>query len=104
MRRIGTRHGYGVLVVLQAIAGFVFNFAVGGFLLHADLEAAALHHEAGNHAVKHGVGVVPLVNVAQKIGDGFRRFDGVEFEGDNAVVFDVEFYLWIAHDGVQFKN
>ena len=95
---VGAGHGHGVLVVLQAVGGFVFDFAISRLLLHANFKAAALHHEAGNHTVKHGVAVVAFVNVAQKIGDGFGGFGGIQLQRDHAVVFDVEFYFWVAHD------
>ena len=54
MRLVGARHGHAVLVVFQTVRRFIFNVGVGVFLLHADSKAAALNHEAGNHAVKHG--------------------------------------------------
>ena len=50
---VGARHGHAVLVVFQTVRRFILNVGVGVFLLHADSKTASLHHEAGNHAVKH---------------------------------------------------
>ena len=70
---------------------------VGGFLGHARLEAAALDHETGDHAVKHGVVVVALVHVRQEVGGRQRRFFSVEFNGDDAMVGNVQFDFWVGH-------
>ena len=98
MRRAGARHGDGVLVVLQTVGGFVFNLAISRLLLHARCKAAALHHKGRNDAVKHGARVVALVDVVQKVGDGFGGFGRVEFERDNAVILDVQFDFGVGHE------
>src|SRR5690606_22400992 len=46
VRVAGARHGQRVFFVLQAVVGFVLDGSLGGFLLQARLEAAALDHEA----------------------------------------------------------
>ena len=59
----GARHRQRVLVVLQAVVGLVRDRRVGRLLLHAGLEAAALDHEARDHAVEHRAVVVAVLDV-----------------------------------------
>ena len=66
-------------------------------MFHARLEAAALDHEAVNHAMEDGVVVMAFFHVFEKVGDGLRRAGGVQLEGDDAVVFDVQFDFGVAH-------
>ena len=61
VRAIATR----VLVVLQAVVGFVLDRSSGGLLRHAGLEAAALDHEALDHAVEHRAVVVAVLDVGR---------------------------------------
>ncbi|MNT78064.1 hypothetical protein D3C72_2172610 [compost metagenome] len=97
MRVAGARHGHGVELVLQAVVGFVVDGCVGGLLVHARFEAATLHHEAGDDAVKHRVVVVTLVHVRQEVGGGQRCLLGVQLQGDDAKVGDVQFDLGVGH-------
>jgi hypothetical protein len=99
VRVAGARHGDGVGVVLQAVVGLVVDRRIGALLLHAGLEAAALDHEARDHAVEDGVVVVAFLHVGQKVGHGLGRLVGVEFERDGAVAGDVQFDAGIAHGG-----
>src|SRR5438552_6689487 len=56
--RVGSpRHGDGIAIVLQAVAGLVVDGLLSRFLAHSRLEAAALDHEAVDDTVKHGAGV-----------------------------------------------
>ena len=86
MRVGGARHGDGVVVVLQAVVGFVLDRVFAIFLFHARLEAAALDHEARDDAVENGVVVVAGFNVRNEILGRLWRFFGIEFEGDNAKI------------------
>ena len=86
MRVVGARHGDGVAVVLQAVVGFILDRRAGRLLLHARLEAAALDHEAVDDAVKDRAVVMAGLNVVNEVLDGFRRFVGIQFEGDDAEV------------------
>ena len=54
--------------VFQTVVGLVFDLAMGGLLFHAHSKAAALNHEVSNHAVKNGVVVMALADIAQEIG------------------------------------
>jgi hypothetical protein len=95
--RLGARHGHRVVVVLQAVVGFVLNRRIGRLLVHAGLEAASLDHEARDHAVEDGVVVMALLHVGQEVGDRLRRLGFVEFQRDDAVASDVQFHLGVAH-------
>src|SRR6267378_2364412 len=72
MRLGGPRHGYGIAVVLEAVAGLVLDGSFGGLLAHSGLEPSALNHEAVDDAVKHGIGVEPRFDVGEEILDRFR--------------------------------
>jgi hypothetical protein len=58
----------------------------GGFLCHAGLETTALDHEAINDAVEDRAIKKTVPHVLQEILYRFRRFLGIEFEGDDAVI------------------
>jgi len=58
----------------------------------------ALDHEARDHAVKNGFVEVPFADVRQKVGDRLGCFLGIEFQGDHAVVEDVQFNAGLAHE------
>jgi hypothetical protein len=63
------------------------------FLLHVGGEAAALDHEAGDHAVEDGAVVVALLHIADEVGDSLRSLGGIEFEFDGAFAgFHHDFY------------
>jgi hypothetical protein len=47
--------------------------------------------------VKNGFVVVAFVHVVQKVFGALRGFFSVEFDGDDAVVQDVQFDLRVAH-------
>src|SRR5258705_12824015 len=86
MRLGGPRHGDGVAVVLQAVAGLVLDRSPGRLLAHPRLEAAALDHEAVDDAVEHGIGVEPRIDVSEEILDRLRRALRVELERDDTAV------------------
>ena len=68
VRVVGAGHRQGVVVVLQAVVGFVVDGGIGALLLHAGFEPAALDHEAVHHAVKNGVVIVALGHIRQEVG------------------------------------
>src|SRR2546427_8439492 len=72
MRVGGPRHGYGVAIVLEAVAGLVLDGSSSRLLAHPRLEAAALDHEAVDDAVKDGVGGEPAFGVVAEILHRFR--------------------------------
>src|SRR5260221_10692979 len=84
MRVGGPRHGDGVAVVLQAVAGLVLDGSPGRLLAHPRLEAAALDHEAVDDAVEHGIGVEPRFDVSEEILDRLRSALSIELERDAA--------------------
>src|SRR6266853_3825821 len=86
MRVGGPRHGDGVAVVLQAVAGLVLDGYPGRLLAHPRLEAAALDHEAVDYAVEHGIGVEPRFDVSEEILDRLRRALRLKLECDDAEV------------------
>src|SRR6266849_3312642 len=86
MRLGGPRHGYGIALVLQAVAGLVLDGSSSRLLAHSRLEAAALDHEAVDDAVKHGIGVEPRFDVSEEILDRLRRALRVKLERDDAEV------------------
>ena len=80
----GARHRQRVLVVLQAVAGFVLDRRAGRLLVHAGLEAAALDHEALDDAVEHRAVVVAVLDVGQEVLDRLGGFLVVELDPDGA--------------------
>ncbi|MNN59753.1 hypothetical protein D3C81_1748940 [compost metagenome] len=86
VRLHGTGHGDAVLLVLQAVVGFVLDAGAGLLLAHARLEAAALDHEALDHTVEHGAIVVAVLDVLNEVFGSQRRFLGVQLQDDVAVV------------------
>src|SRR2546427_5911286 len=67
MRLGGPRHGYGIAIVLQAVAGLVLDGLLGRLLTHSRLETAALDHEPVDDAGKKRVGVETPSRVRQEI-------------------------------------
>src|SRR2546426_9304459 len=86
MRLGGPRHGYGIAIVLQAVAGLVLDGLLGRLLTHSRLETAALDHEAVDDAVKHGIGVEPRFDVGEEILDRLRRALRLKLERNDAEV------------------
>ena len=87
MRLHGTGHGDGVLVVGEAVVRFVLDaWALVFLFFHARLETAALDHEVTDDTVENGVFVVACVHVLDEVGDGDRRFLGVQLDDDVTVV------------------
>src|SRR6266853_939293 len=86
MRLGGARHGYGIAIVLEAVAGLVLDGLLGRLLAHSRLEAAALDHEAVDDAVKHGIGVEPRFDVGEEILDRLGRALRLELERNDAEV------------------
>ena len=79
--RVGcSGHGDGVAIVFQAIVGFIVDGRADGFLFHARLKAAALHHEARNHAVKNRVVELAGFHVVDKVGNGLRCLLCIQFK------------------------
>ncbi|MNP58533.1 hypothetical protein D3C76_1534580 [compost metagenome] len=71
MRLHGAGHGNGVLVVAQAVVGFVLNARALVFLFfHARFETTALDHEVADYTVENGVFVVAGFNVSNEVGHG----------------------------------
>ncbi|MNE49769.1 hypothetical protein D3C80_1443110 [compost metagenome] len=99
----GAGHGQGVLGVLQAVLGFVFDGGIAVLLGHAGFEAAALDHEARDDTVENRVVVVALVHIGQEVLGRLGRVHCVEFDGDHALAGDVQFNLRIAH-GLPLKG
>ena len=90
---VGTGHGDGVGVVLEAVPGFVDHGLAGvGLFLHVGGMAAALNHESVDDAVEDRVVVEAGFHVIQEVADGFGRFRGVQFNDDVAHAgFDFDF-------------
>ena len=75
-------HGDGVLEVGQAVVGLVLDRRARALDLQILGEAAALDHEARNHAMEHGAVVETVFGVLEKILDRLRRLSGIEFDRD----------------------
>src|SRR5438477_11977506 len=84
MRFGGPRHGYGVAIVLEAVAGLVFDGFSGRLLAHSRFEAAALDHEAVDDAVKYRAIVEAAVDVLDEVCDCFGSLVGIELERNTA--------------------
>ncbi len=82
----GAGHGHGVGLVGQAVVGLVLDWRVGRLLRHVGGEAAALDHEAVDHAMEDGAVVMAALYVLFKVGGGFRGFVGEQFQYDGAEV------------------
>src|SRR6266487_6202831 len=82
----GPRHGYGIAVVLQAVAGLVLDGLLSWLLAHSGFEAAALDHESVDDAVKHGIGIEPRFDVSEEILDSLRRALSLKLERNDAEV------------------
>src|SRR5882724_8935671 len=104
VRYLGACHRHCVVLVLQAVVGFVLDRLVGGLLLHAGFETAALDHEARNDAMEYCVVVVALIDVVQKVSHRFGGLVLVQLEDNHAVSGDVEFDLGIAHGHFYFTS
>ena len=63
-------------------AAFVLHWGAGFLFFELGVEAAALHHEAGNHAMENRAFVVLVVHVLQKVGHGFGGLVGVQLGFD----------------------
>ena len=68
----GACHSDSTADIFESVVGFVFYFLVSAFLFHARQKTAALHHKAGDDAVKDRAIVKAAVDVAQKVGNGAR--------------------------------
>nr|GEU28297.1 hypothetical protein [Tanacetum cinerariifolium] len=77
-------HGNRVHVVGQAVLRFAGNRFFGGLGLEFFIVAAALDHEAVDHAVEDGALVEARFHVGQEIVDRFRRLFMVQFDDDVA--------------------
>src|SRR5258708_7625796 len=86
MRLGGARHGYGIAVGLEAVAGLVLDGLLGWLLAHFRLEAAALDHESVDDAVKDRTVVEPPLHVLQEIRHRPRGPVGVALERDGIAV------------------
>ena len=85
--RIGsTRHGDCIFIVRQAISCLISNGCLGGFFFHAEVEAAALDHEAVDYAMEQRIVIKSAVHIVEEIFDGNWRFFSIQFDGDIAVV------------------
>ena len=86
VRIVGASHRDRVLVVLEAVVGFVFNRSLGFLLLQTGFKAAALNHEAADDAVENRAVVKTRANVLQKIFTGLRCSCFIEFDVKDALV------------------
>jgi len=104
MRLHGTGHGDGVLVVGKAVVRFVLDaWALVFLFFHARLETAALDHEVADDTVENGVFVVAGFHVFNEVGDGDRRFLGVQLDDDVTVVggqFDLR-HVYYSFQGIR---
>src|SRR5262249_36044459 len=80
----GARHGDGVVVVLEAVHRLVLDRRAHGLLLHRLVEAAALDHEAVDHAVEDGAVVMPRLHVLPEVGGAHGGLRLVDLEDDRA--------------------
>ena len=86
MRVAGACHGDGVTIVLELVVSLVFDRCKCAFLFHTRFEAAALNHEAINYTVEDRVVVMTAFYVGEKVFRGKRRFGGIQFDTDDAVI------------------
>src|SRR5712692_2386509 len=86
MRFGSPRHGDRIALVLEAVVGFVLDWALDRLLSHSRFEPSALDHETVNDAVKHSVGVEARCDVVEKILDRFGCASSIELERDDAEV------------------
>ena len=85
--RIGVRgpgHGDGITVISQAIISFVLDGALGGFLIHIGVEAAALNHEGGDDPMEDGAVIKAALDILQKIGHRDRGLLRIQLHDDVA--------------------
>src|SRR5699024_9690293 len=86
VRSAGTRHGQRAAFIAQAIIGFVGDGIAGGFLPQVLVEAAALDHEAVNHAVEHRAIVMAFFYVGQEVFNACGSLLLEQLDGDGAMV------------------
>ena len=85
--RVGrARHGNRVFFVAQTVAGFVLNAVARVFFVHVFRHAAALNHEAGNHAVENHAVIKAIFHILLEIGGGNRGFFMVQFQCNHAEI------------------
>ena len=66
------------------------------------IEATTLDHEARDDAMKHGVAIVAVFNVAKEIIDGLGGFVGIKFNHDIAQIgFDFNLRIGGVANGVE---
>src|SRR5690554_4936749 len=82
----GTCHGQRAAFIAQAMMGFVRDGIAGGFLPQVLVEAAALDHEAVNHAVEHRAIVMAFFYVGQEVFNACGRLLLEQLDGDGAMV------------------
>ena len=95
---LGAGHGDGVLVVTQAVVGFVLDRFADVTLLHVGGKAAALDHETRYHPVEDQAVIVSGIGVAQKVLDTDRSGFGIELQFDIAMG-GLEQYLRVVCQG-----
>ncbi len=85
---VGARHGDSAARVVEARLhrgfGLIHNGLIPGFYLQIRSETAALDHERGDDPVEGGAFIEALVDVIQKVGDGFWGGFGLQFECEAA--------------------
>ena len=84
VRVAGAGHGEGAALVLQTVVGLVLHGLAGVLFIHARAHAAALNHEAGDHAVEDGIFIKAVVHILQKVGDGLGSLVRKKFDQDVA--------------------
>ena len=80
----GAGHGDGAALVGEAVVGFVLDGGVGRLFFHLHVHAAALNHEALDHAVENGVGVEAFIHIFEEILHGGGSLVGIQFDKDIA--------------------
>jgi len=81
----GAGHGDGIGLVLEAVVGFVGDGGVGGLFLEVFVHAAALDHEAVDHAVEHRAVIMAGLDVGQKVFNRDRRLFLIQLQDDLAL-------------------
>ena len=87
------RHGECVLVVFQAIVGFVFNGSLSRLLLQTWLETSTLNHETVDHAVENRTVKKTVFDVCEKIRNSLRCFFSIQ-RNDEVALVGGQFDAW----------
>ena len=96
-------HGDYALGVVNIVCGKAVGaeFALdrlGRLLIKALVHAAALDHKSANDAVEDQTGIKAPAHQANKIGNRFGCFIGIQLQLDIPVLLNMQYYLGIVHD------